>query len=50
MDYKIVSNITELGDFQKDLGLTKLISLDTETTGLDTIVEEMVLLQVKLNK
>ncbi len=49
MDYKIVSNISELGDFQKDLGLTKLISLDTETTGLDTIVEEMVLLQLKLN-
>jgi DNA polymerase I-like protein with 3'-5' exonuclease and polymerase domains len=49
MDYKIVSHISELGDFQKDLGLTKLISLDTETTGLDTIIEEMVLLQVKLN-
>ena len=49
MDYKVVNNITELGNFQNDLGATEIISLDTETTGLDTIADEMLLLQLKVN-
>ncbi len=49
MDYKIVTNISELGDFQNDLSATELISLDTETTGLDTVADEMVLLQIRVN-
>ena len=48
MDYKVVTNITELCSLQNDLASTKLIILDTETTGLDTITAEMVLLQIKV--
>ena len=49
MNYKVVNKIQELGNFHNDLGATELISLDTETTGLDTIADEMLLLQLKVN-
>lgn len=50
MSYILVEDIKEgLGEFQKNLEVTDLIYLDTETTGLDTIVDEIVLLQVMVN-
>lgn len=38
-----------LGEFQKDLIEADIIYLDTETTGLDTLVDEIILLQVMVN-
>ncbi|MHA2044700.1 MAG: DNA polymerase, partial [Candidatus Thorarchaeota archaeon] len=49
MDYKVIEKIEDIGEFQKDLGLTEFISLDTETTSLDTLVAELLLLQVRIN-
>jgi len=50
MSYVLVEDITKgLGEFQKDLGLTDIIYLDTETTGLDTLTDKIVLLQVLVN-
>jgi DNA polymerase-1 len=49
MDYIISEDKSKLVDFQLDLEATDVIYLDTETTGLDTLIAEMILLQVLVN-
>lgn len=49
MDYILVDSPEQLGDFQKDLRLTDVIYLDTEATGLDTLTDRIILLQVMVN-
>ena len=49
MDYTLVADKEQLGNFQNDLSLTDVIYLDTETTGLDTLTDKIILLQVMVN-
>src|SRR4030067_3164159 len=50
MEYRLISSIEEIKNFQKDLGDCTEINLDTETTGLDRFSSEVILIQVCLNE
>jgi len=45
MEY--ITSIKEIGKFQKELGISSILSVDTETTGLDVWMDSLLLLQVK---
>lgn len=47
--YKLINEISQLGKFVEDLSTTKVIALDTETTGLDVHINPLTLVQIKLN-
>lgn len=47
--YRLVNEISQLGRFIEDLNSTELVSLDTETTGLDVHTNPLTLVQIKLN-
>ena len=49
--YTLIENLAQIPDFQRELMISPLLTLDTETTGLDVFSETWLLLQVKtLNK
>lgn len=47
--YKLITKITELDTFRKDLEATDVICLDTETTSLDPFEAELLLVQAYMN-
>jgi len=50
MGYILVSTQKHLADLQIDLSLADVIYLDTETTGLDTLTDKIILLQIRANE